>query len=481
MGAFADRFRVRVHADWMTEEEKRRIHEATLDVMARIGVRVDSAQGRKDLRAAGAVVDDKSRTVRFPADVVEGLLGEAPRRFTLAGRSDEYDLPMDGSHNYYTTDSCGVSVWEAAEGTRRKSVLEDVRRTALISDWLPYLSVYSPMVVPFDVPERSHVVNGVRVSMETTAKHIMSESTSNAEEARAQVRMAAAVVGSLEELRERHYLSAVLCTVSPLVLDGNASDAALAFSEGRAPIHIMSMAHAGMSGPATLAGDLVVSHAETLAAACMIEAHEPGAPILYGSILGSMDPRTGAYLGGGPETALLCGACAELARYCRLPVSAGAFGTSAKTPGLQATLENAMSALSCALVGGEVVAGIGEPDGSTLLSYEQLLLDHEIARSVVTMCKGFDVNRETLAEDLIEKVGVGGTYLAHAHTLKHLREAFLPMLWDSDPFDIWVQKGRKDPMAIAREKVEWILKHHEPPRLDGSTSAALGRIVKEFV
>lgn len=464
----------------MPERDKRAIHEATLDIMERVGIRVDSAGARKDLKRAGADVQERGHLVRFPPDLVRSLLSQAPERFTLAGRTEAYDLPLDGTHNYYTTDSCGVAVWEPDAGTRRESTLEDVRRTAVISDWLPYVSAYSPMVVPFDVPERAHVVNGVRVAMENTEKHIMSESTSNADEARAQVSMAAAVVGSEEELRDRHYLSAVMCTVSPLALDEHASDAARVFAEAHAPVHIMSMAHAGMSGPASLAGDLVVSHAETLAAACMLEAHEPGAPVFYGSILGSMDPRTGAYLGGGPQTAQLCGACAELARYCHLPVSAGAFGTSATVPGLQATAENAMSALSCALVGGEYVAGIGELEGSTLLSYEALLLDHEIARSVITLCRGFDVDEETLAVGLIGKIGPGGNFLGQPHTLKHLRQAFLPMLWENDAFDVWVQKGRRDPMRVAREKVNSILTGHKPAPLGEAASMSLRRVVKEF-
>lgn len=464
----------------MTEKDKRAIHEATLDVMERVGIRVNSAVARNDLKVAGALVDERSQGVKFPPDVVRSLLAKAPSAFALAGRTEEFDLPLDGTHNYYSADSCGVSVWEHTTGSRRKSTLEDLRKTAIIGDWLPYLSIYSPMVVPFDLPERAHVVNGVKTAMENTEKHILSESTSTPDEAEAQVRMAAEVVGSLEDLRKRHYLSAVMCTVSPLILDGNAADAALIFAENHVPIHIMSMAHAGVSGPASLSGDLVVSHAETLAAACMAEAHEPGAPVLYGSILSSMDPKTGAYMGGSPETAMLCAACAELARYCHLPVSAGGFGTSAKTPGIQATLENAMSALAAAMVGGEIVSGIGEPDGSTLLSYEQLLLDHEIARMVLTIGKGFGVNPQTLAVDLIEKVGIGGSYLAQMHTLEHMREVFIPMLWDSSPFDLWVQKGRKDPMEIAREKVDEILKSHVPAALDSSASAALGRIVKEF-
>jgi trimethylamine--corrinoid protein Co-methyltransferase len=475
MEQFADRFKIQKPADTMSENDKRMIHEAALDVMETVGVRVHSKAARDALKKAGAVVDAKGPDVKFPKGVVKTLLAKAPQKIVLAGRSKEFDLPVDGTHSYYTTDGCGIVVWDADKGTRRRSILEDIRRTTVISDYLPYLSIYIPMVVASDLPEKVHVVNGMKVAMENTQKHVFSESTTTAAEARTQVKMAAEIVGGVEELRKRHYLSAMLCTMSPLMLD-----AALVWAENHVPIHITGMAQAGISGPVTPAGDLVVNHAETLAVVCIAQAHSPGAPVIYGSVLTSMDPRTGSYMGGAPESTLLCSGAVQMARFCKLPNSVGGFGSGAKIPGVQACLENTTMAMDCARVGGEIVNGFGVPDGSTLLSYEQLLLDHEIARMVLTIFKGFDVNQDTVALDLIKKVGIGGTYLSQMHTMKHMKEIMIPMLWDSDPYDMWVKKGAKDPMVVAREKVDEILKTHKPVPLEPSVSRKLDEIVKDF-
>jgi trimethylamine--corrinoid protein Co-methyltransferase len=385
-----------------------------------------------------------------------------------------------GPRSYYTTDGCGISVWDSANQTRRRPLLEDIRKTTVISDYLPFVSIYEPMVVASDLPEKDHVVNGMKVAMMNTEKHLLSESTTTVEEARTQVRMAAEVVGGLEELRKRHYVSAMLCTMSPFMLDGTATDAAMVWAENHVPIHITGMAQSGVSGPATAAGDLVVNHAETLAAVCIMQAYSPGAPVLYGSVLSSMDPRTGSYMGGAAESTLLCSGSVQMARYCKLPDSVGGFGSGAKIPGVQACIENTTMAMDCARVGGEVVNGFGVPDSSTLLSYEQLLLDHEIARMVVTIFKGFEVNQETLALDLIKKVGIGGSYLSQMHTLKHTKDIMIPMLWDSDPYDMWVKKGSKDPMRAAGEKVEEILRTHRPEPLDPAVAKRLDEMVKEF-
>jgi trimethylamine--corrinoid protein Co-methyltransferase len=480
MASFADKFKVRTHCRILSEEDKRKIHEAALDVMATTGIRIHSATARADLKKAGAEVDEIRAVVRLPRNVVESLMRTIPRTVILAGRDRQFDLPVDGTHGYITTDGCGISVWDSKTRTKRKSVLEDIRRTAVLSDWLPYISVYEPMVVAHDVPQKIHVVTGVKVSMENTSKHILSESTSTPEEARAQIRMASAVIGSEEELRKRHYLSAMVCTVSPLTLEGPTTEAGMVWAENHVPVHITGMAQAGMNAPATLAGDLVVNHAETLALACALQAHEPGAPLFYGAVLSAMDPRTGSYNGGSPESILLCCAAIEMATYCKIPNAAGGFGSSAKVPGVQASLENALSSIMAMLVGGEILNGVGVPDGSVLLSYEQILFDHEIAAMALRSLGGIRVDSDTLAVDLIKSIGIGGNYLGQKHTLAHVKEFHEQMLWRNETFESLVKKNGMDSLRDAADKVDSILKTHKPEPLSPSTSATLDKIVKEM-
>jgi trimethylamine--corrinoid protein Co-methyltransferase len=480
MPEFATRFERRKTIEFMSTEDRKKIHESALDVMERTGVRIHSAVARGSLKKAGAVVDEKTHDVKFPKGLVGSLMRTIPKKMVLAGRTEEFDLPMDGTHSYYTTDGCGISVWEQKTQSRRLSTLEDIRRTAVISDWLPYVSIYEPMVVAHDVAKGSHVLHGMRVSMENTSKHILTESTTNPKEARAQVKMASEIVGSEEELRKRHYISAMVCTISPLTLDGAATDAAMVWAENHVPVHITGMSQTGISGPATLAGTLVVNHAETLGLACAMQAHSAGAPLLYGSVLSSMDPKTGSYMGGSPESTILCAGAVEMAYFCGIPNSTGGFGSGAKVPGTQASLENSIMAMTSAMVGGEVVNGLGVPDGSTLLSYEQLIIDNEIAAMVGKMFGKLEVSDDTIALDLINKIGIGGSYLTQMHTMKHMREFYMPMLWDSEPFDSWVKKGRKDVLEVAGEKASQILKDHKPARLDDGTSEKLADIVKSF-
>jgi trimethylamine--corrinoid protein Co-methyltransferase len=289
--------------------------------------------------------------------------------------------------------------------------------------------------------------------------------------------MAAQVVGSREELRDRHYISAMVCTVSPLVLEGPATDVAMIWAENHVPVHITGMAQMGLTGPATIAGDLVLNHAETLGLACAIQAHEPGAPLLYGSVLSSMDPMSGAIDFGTPETIRLALGSAEMAKYMKWPGSCGGIGPGAIVPGVQATIENALMTMSAAMVGSEVMNGIGLLDNSTVLAYEQLLMDNEMIGHTLGICKEIEFTPESLAVDLIKKVGINRTYLTERHTIKHTRNFHRPMLWKREGFDAWEKGGRKDTLALAREKADWILREHKPEPLSSAVSEKLGEIV----
>ena len=485
MPSFSDRFKVRRPRPILEEKDKKMIHEAALDVMRTLGIRVHSKTAQDDLKKAGAEVDEKTAIVRFPNDVTKSLIAKVPSKIVLSAREKEFDLPLDGTHCYFTTDGCGITVWNQKTQTRRLSVLQDIRDTAIISDYLQYLSIYEPMVVASDIPQNLHVVKGMREAFEISRKHIESESTSNPEEARYQIEMASAIVGGIEALKKRHIMSAMVCTMSPLTLDGDATEAAMVWSEAQVPVHITGMAQMGISGPATIAGDLVVNHAETLALACAMEAHSPGCPVIYGSVLSSMDARTGAFMGGSPESILLGATSHEMAKYVNMPSACGGIGSSSRTPGVHATLENSMLCLLGTSVAAEISNGLGLVDGSMMLSYEQLMIDNEIAGMALSCCRDIPVTKETVHLDLIKEVGIlgmgqrKGDYLSLKETMIETRQFYQSTLFNFAPFEEWETKGKKDDMIIAKEKADWILKNHKLTPLDRDVMKALDAVIKK--
>jgi len=455
----------------------KRIHDESVGVLEDIGIRIYSRPALDLLREHGASVDSERMVARIPRSLVEESISSAPKGLRLSARNPKHDLVLDGSHVYITFDGCGVQTIDVETGLRRPARKQDIVDCARLANALPGVGYFTPSIAPQDVPLHAHVLHQIEAAYSNTDKFVVSESTTTAAEARAQIEMAAAVAGGRDVLKKKPALAAIICAVPPLNLDGGGSEAAMEFARAGVPVIMMSMVEAGVSGPITLAGTLAVSNAEVLAMLTLTQCASKGAPAIYGSVLSMMEPRTGAYVSGAPEAALLCSAVVDLGKHYGLPTQAGTFGTNAVIPGSQAATEHCLTTLLAVSEGAEMVNGFGLLDASTVLSFEQLLLDYDIVTEILYIAKGIDVDDETLAPSLIREVGIGGTYLAKRHTLKHLRDAWEPMVFEYGTYEEWVRKGAVDPAKRANEKAKAILKSAPAVPLPPDTEKTIREIV----
>jgi trimethylamine--corrinoid protein Co-methyltransferase len=288
--------------------------------------------------------------------------------------------------------------------------------------------------------------------------------------------MAAAIVGGHKALRERPVLSIMQCTASPLGQDGGSLDAALIGAEAGLPVGFMTMAACLTTGPATLAGNLVVGNAEVISATALIQLAYPGTPVFYAAAQTASDLRTGAYTGGGPEDFLFGAATNVLSDFYDIPLSMGSFATGAKEPDWQAGIEDSLSTFMASVVMSDMLLGVGLLHGSRIWSFEQMLMDCEIFDIVHQMMQGIVVDEESLALDAIRAVGPGGNFLTQKHTKRHMRDIWVPQFMDRRPYGVWEEKrdGARD---WARDKARHILATHRPEPLDPQLSAELQRII----
>jgi trimethylamine--corrinoid protein Co-methyltransferase len=461
----------------LSDGDVRRIHQATLEVIETVGVRFPSEWALDILEKAGAMVDRESQIARLPGQVVEEALAKAPPSYVLRARDSMLDLPLDGKHSYLSTDGCGVEVIDLETGERRRSTRQDVAESALVADYLPQITFYWPIVAAQDCPPETRSLHELEATWNNTTKHIQTECVITAREAQAAIEMAAAIVGGRDELRKRPILSIMQCTISPLAQDGGSLEAALVAAEAGLPVGFMTMASCCSTGPATLAGNLVVGNAEVIAASALIELAYPGTPIFYAAAQTAMDLRTGAYTGGGPEDYLFGAATNQLADFYSIPLSMGAFATGAKEPDWQAALDNAFAGLMPVLSGADMLTGAGLLYGSRILSYEQLLMDCEIYDIIQATVRGIEVNDDTLALEAIKSVGVGGHYLTQKHTLQHMKERWVPNLVDRRSYRVWEEDGQRGAREWAHERARWILANHRPEPLEPGLQEELAKII----
>jgi trimethylamine--corrinoid protein Co-methyltransferase len=460
----------------LTQDEINRLHTATLDIIETTGVRFPSKRALDIWEANGAQVDRNTSIVKIPGHIIEDALKHAPPKYELAARDLNQDLHLDGNHVYLGTDGCGVEVLDINSSKRRMSSWQDVADIARIGDALEEIAFHWVAVSAQDYPVKTRGLHELRAIWENSTKHAQTESIYNEKEARAAIEMAATIAGGKDALRKRPLLSIMQCTAPPLGQDGGSVDAALIGAEAGLPVGFMTMAACLTTGPATLAGNLVVGNAEVISATALIQLAYPGAPVFYAAAQTASDLRTGAYTGGGPEDFLFGAAQNKLSDFYNIPLSMGSFATGAKEPNWHAGVENSLSTFMASMVMSDMLLGAGLLHGSRIWSYAQMLMDCEIFSIIQKVMQGIVVDDENLALDVIRNVGPGGNFLSQKHTLKHMRDIFIPQFMDRRPYNVWEEK-RDDGRDWALERARNILETHQPEPLDTEISAELRRII----
>jgi trimethylamine--corrinoid protein Co-methyltransferase len=469
-------------------EELEAIDAATLRVLQNVGVKFPDNYALEALKDAGAEVDYKNELARFPENVVKEALKRAPDTVTLCGRDPSHNIRLgEGGGTHFMPSGIGVYIYDLDTGHRRTANRTDTANVSKIVDALPNIHVLQVMVSPGDVPDKVADHFKFEGAFNNTTKHVsncIGPITSD-DGARDIVEMASAVVGGKDELKKKPIISVHQCPISPLQYDVHGLRAIMEYAKNSVPVCIYSMAMGGGTAPVTIAGELVVINAEFLAGLVLLQELNPGCPVIYGTVASVMDLKTGVLPLGAPERPILQIGVVSLARHYGVPhgmISAG--HTDARIPGSQAGFEKAITALPVVLAGTELILGAGAVDSANTYSYEQLVIDDEIWGALLRIQKGFVVDEETIAENLIEKVGVGKHFISERHTLAHVHdEQWYPRLYSriKKSEDVFNEEalGKKDLAMTARQKAKDILKSHQVRPLERDVQQKIRALVHD--
>ncbi|MBW1688948.1 MAG: trimethylamine methyltransferase family protein [Deltaproteobacteria bacterium] len=441
----------------LSEDERQRVHDESVKVLERVGVKLMSERALKILAANGAVVDTDSRIARMSAEMIDQALKTAPRSFTLGGRTPEYDAPLPSPSSGYVLDLGGVFTRDFRTGERRYATLQDNEDAVRVFSQMKHASVVWPHSLPKDT-SRAAALRVTTSALMNTSLHVQDELEEPAD-VPPLIEALAAVLGSEAAVRERKLYSVVYCTLAPLVHEGQMCDAYLDLSEFDAPIVIFPMPCTGSTGPGSLFSNIVLGNAEALSSLVLFQMARPGTPLVFGDASGSTEFSSGGFLEGSPEMVLQTAARGEMARFYGLPNTQAGCLTDAKEPGPQAVLEKMLTTLPLVLGGVDMVQGPGALETSGTLCLEQIVVDDEIAGLCQRVRDGVDMSdsKEYFAD--IESVGPGGHFLMQDTTLKACRsdEFYVPQLSDRNTFERWTELGKPDIYGKARERVEEIL------------------------
>ena len=463
----------------LSPEEVERIHLASLDIMEEGGIEFKEKSVLNIFKDAGFPIEKS--IVRFPAYRVEEALHTVPKRFTRYGPNGRYKFTMGEGEVNFGVGSLPIDVLDIDTGKIRRAAKRDMVDFAKLSDALNNFSIANACVQPADVPEDVIHVVWLEVLFTNTRKPFCCWYAREPQVAKDTIAVASAAQGGVENVAKMKTIALTACPDGALSW-GKSVTGLVECSKVGIPVEIMPMPVAGLTHPVTLAGLLAQTNAELLAAAVLAQIINPGAPLIYAPYPGILDMREGKTSFGTPEVALLGAAFSQLAKFYRFPSNIVTGTSDSKLPDPQAAYDKMMTILFAALARPDSMSLVGGMlDFAMMGSLEQLVIDDEICGAVKRILGGFLVDEESLALDVVRKVGHGGIFLPESHTVKNYRrELWMPKVTDRSDRAKWINKGCKDMRQRAKEKVREILSREFHSPLPEDREEAMKKVAEEI-
>ncbi len=462
----------------LTEEALAVIEANAETVLAEIGVNfVENPEALERWKAAGAEVEGER--VRIPRGLARKLCSTAPAQFTQCARNPERNVEIGGK-NLVLAPVYGPPFVRDAEGGRRYATMADFEKfvkLGYMSKWLHHSG--GTVCEPTDVPVNKRHLDMLLAHMTLSDKPFMGAVT---EPSRAQdsVDMCNILFGE-EFVQNNTVMTSLININSPLTFDSVMMGALEVFATNNQASIISPFIVGGAMAPVSIAGTLTQVLAEVMAGIAYSQILRPGAPVIMGTFVTSIDMNSGAPTFGTPEAAHITYGAGQLARRLGVPYrSAGSFCGS-KLPDAQAAYETANS-LQMGLLSGVnfMLHACGWLEGGLVSSFEKFVMDADQLGTLHHFARGVDISENGQAMDAIAEVGPGGHYLGCAHTQANFKTAF----WRSDlldykPFETWDEEGARDTQTLASARVQKLIDTYQQPPLDSDIEARLRTYVAE--
>jgi trimethylamine--corrinoid protein Co-methyltransferase len=450
---------MKIRDSFFTEQEIEKLHKATVRVLSEIGVEFNTKDALELFRQNNVKVEGKK--VFIDEDTLWKALKTVPSEFTLSGRTEKDDVLVGGGSTVYAPASGPVYVQRDNE--RRSTTCEDYINLVKIyqtSEVIPVIN--ANMTEPQDIDFENRDIFRLRNCLELTTKPLMGFTT-GVDDSENCIR----IVKGFYKDTDKHVVLGVISPVSPLCFDESMIEGMNVYARENQPVLIASCSLPGATSPVTMAGTLVTNNAEVLAGIVYTQLLRPGLPVIYGGTTPSCDMRMVTPAIGSPETGLFTYGYRALSEHYGMPCRSGGSLTDSNTVDMQAGIESTYSILTASIAGIDyVLQSCGILESFNSLCFEKIIIDEENIKMAKRYVLGFEITDETIAFDVIKKVGSEGTYITSDHTYANFRDTFIQAsLFSKEPYENWEMNGKKDVFEAAKEVLVKRLEGYRKPEL----------------
>jgi trimethylamine---corrinoid protein Co-methyltransferase len=463
---------------YLSETDKDFIHEQTARILAEVGIAYNTPTLTGLLQEAGAVVDADALTARLPWPLVERCLGTVPTTVRLAGRDAAYDCVVGGEQGIlYTSDGAATYMLDDLTGERHAGTRADLARMTRLYDAVPEIDFVWATITPGDVDAGAGNLEMARITYDNCRKHLQDE-VRRPDQAPVFIEMLEAIAGA--SLAERPIWSATNCTIAPLQHDAAMTEAHVLMARAGCPVFVLPMPQMGTTGPMSVLGTCILNMAELLSAVVLFQLAAPGCGMVsaVGSAVAEM--RSGLYLSGAPEDALINVMCIEMSKRYGLLTQGSAVSCDAKACNHQAGVEGALTGMATALAGADVMLAFGLLDSAQTASLAKTVLDADTVNAIERFMREDPIDEARALVDDIVEVGIGGHYLTRRSTRRFTRsgELWQPGLWQRASFDQYVGTPL---IQEAWDKAHELIEQNDVPPLPDDVRRRCDELIKGYL
>jgi len=463
----------------LNKTEINKIHDSSINILDNIGIKLfhdELLEYISDFN--GLKIDHKTRIVKFTPEIINSSIEKAGKKFKVYGRNRNKSADF-GYNKIITSASWGMPFKiDVIKNRKIPASIVDLKDSAVVCDYLENIDIVGAMFRPSEIPEYYRDIYEYGEAIKITDKPVGIYMT-NGDTFKYITEIYKLFLNDEKEIEKYPPFFYEFENISPLVFQHDGIDILYNCAKLGIPINNAPIPQPMTTGPATIAGCLALGNAEILASLVFTQLIRPGLPFLYGLMCNVPDPFTLiATFTGAPENVLLAIGQAQLASHYGFPIFLDNQITCSNQVDFQMGAEFGINSLVGLILNADLYGHIGIAGPDQGASIIKLIIDEETISYLKRIKRGFKVESDTLAYEVIEKVGIGGNFLMEEHTLKNIRsEYWIPKIFNRDSYTVWKNKGEKTLINKTAEYQKHILDNHLPEYVDKDIEKEIDKII----